>query len=83
MEFFFLMQLCVLQQGQNQHNQYLGDPSVALPPFPEIEFDPSDTLPGDLTLEDVEAFRALYEEHCEVSHSLLFFSNSPLHKLFQ
>ncbi|CAG0880314.1 unnamed protein product [Darwinula stevensoni] len=51
--------------GQSQHNQYLGDPSVALPPFPEIEFDPSDTLPGDLTLEDVEAFRALYEEHCE------------------
>ncbi|KPU79215.1 uncharacterized protein Dana_GF17463, isoform D [Drosophila ananassae] len=43
--------------------QYIGDGSSALPSFPAIELNHS--FNSELTLEDVDTFRALYREHCE------------------
>nr|XP_017026790.1 DNA-binding protein RFX2 isoform X3 [Drosophila kikkawai] len=43
--------------------QYIGDGSSALPSFPAIEL--SHSFNSELTLEDVDTFRALYREHCE------------------
>ncbi|XP_034138002.1 DNA-binding protein RFX2 isoform X6 [Drosophila guanche] len=43
--------------------QYIGDGSSALPSFPPIEL--SHSFSTELTLEDVDTFRALYREHCE------------------
>ncbi|XP_026850884.1 DNA-binding protein RFX2 isoform X1 [Drosophila persimilis] len=43
--------------------QYIGDGSSALPSFPPIEL--SHSFSSELTLEDVDTFRALYREHCE------------------
>ncbi|XP_068155565.1 DNA-binding protein RFX2 isoform X3 [Drosophila tropicalis] len=43
--------------------QYIGDGTSALPSFPPIEL--SHNFNSELTLEDVDTFRALYREHCE------------------
>ncbi|XP_043951416.1 DNA-binding protein RFX2 isoform X5 [Drosophila biarmipes] len=43
--------------------QYIGDGTSALPSFPTIELNHS--FNSELTLEDVDTFRALYREHCE------------------
>ncbi|KAH8351116.1 hypothetical protein KR084_004759 [Drosophila pseudotakahashii] len=43
--------------------QYIGDGTSALPSFPAIELNHS--FNSELTLEDVDTFRALYREHCE------------------
>ncbi|KQS39319.1 uncharacterized protein Dere_GG17288, isoform D [Drosophila erecta] len=43
--------------------QYIGDGTSALPSFPPIELNHS--FNSELTLEDVDTFRALYREHCE------------------
>ncbi|XP_022210772.2 DNA-binding protein RFX2 isoform X2 [Drosophila obscura] len=43
--------------------QYIGDGGSALPSFPPIEL--SHSFSTELTLEDVDTFRALYREHCE------------------
>ncbi|XP_017119189.1 DNA-binding protein RFX2 isoform X4 [Drosophila elegans] len=43
--------------------QFIGDGSSALPSFPAIELNHS--FNSELTLEDVDTFRALYREHCE------------------
>jgi regulatory factor X 1/2/3 len=48
------------------HHQYLGDGSGAIPDFPDIEFPSGLALPEDCTLEDVDTFRSIYREHCEV-----------------
>ncbi|XP_041675395.1 DNA-binding protein RFX2 isoform X8 [Drosophila eugracilis] len=42
---------------------YIGDGTSALPSFPAIELNHS--FNSELTLEDVDTFRALYREHCE------------------
>lgn len=43
--------------------QYIGDGAGAMPVFPAIEL--SHSFHSELTLEDVDTFRALYREHCE------------------
>ena len=60
--------LLMFQQQQNNHQQYIGDSSQAIPDFPRIEFPSHSLLPEDCTLEDVDTFRSIYREHCEVSH---------------
>lgn len=37
-----------------------------MPDFPRIEFPSNTLLPEDCTLEDVDTFRSIYREHCEV-----------------
>ncbi|KAJ1531999.1 hypothetical protein ONE63_000633 [Megalurothrips usitatus] len=53
------------QPQQNNHQQYIGDSSQAMPDFPRIEFPSHSSLPEDCTLEDVDTFRSIYREHCE------------------
>lgn len=53
---------------QSQHQQFLGDGSAAIPDFPEINFN-NETLPEDCSLDDVDTFRSIYREHCEVRKS--------------
>ncbi|XP_030559823.1 DNA-binding protein RFX2 [Drosophila novamexicana] len=43
--------------------QYIGDGAGAMPVFPPIELNHS--FHTELTLDDVDTFRALYREHCE------------------
>ncbi|XP_062122990.1 DNA-binding protein RFX2 isoform X1 [Drosophila sulfurigaster albostrigata] len=43
--------------------QYIGDGAGAMPVFPAIEL--SHSFHSELTLDDVDTFRALYREHCE------------------
>ncbi|XP_017867162.1 PREDICTED: DNA-binding protein RFX2 isoform X1 [Drosophila arizonae] len=43
--------------------QYIGDGAGAMPVFPPIEL--SHSFHSELTLDDVDTFRALYREHCE------------------
>lgn len=50
---------------QSQHHQFLGDGSSAIPDFPEISFT-NGGLPDDCSLDDVDTFRSIYREHCEV-----------------
>jgi regulatory factor X 1/2/3 len=50
-------------QQEHFHRQYLGDVSGAIPDFPDIEFPPGSE---DCTVEDVEIFRNIYRQHCEV-----------------
>lgn len=50
---------------QSQHHQFLGDGSSAIPEFPDITFR-NGTLPSDCTLDDVDTFKSIYREHCEV-----------------
>ncbi|XP_076355816.1 DNA-binding protein RFX2-like [Tachypleus tridentatus] len=48
---------------QHQHQQYLGDASAAIP---NLDLETSSlTLPDDIEIEDVHAFKVLYKEHCE------------------
>ncbi|XP_052121692.1 DNA-binding protein RFX2 isoform X2 [Frankliniella occidentalis] len=54
-----------VQTHQNNHQQYLGDSTQAIPDFPRIEFPSHSLLPEDCTLEDVDTFRSIYREHCE------------------
>ncbi|XP_037910619.1 DNA-binding protein RFX2 isoform X3 [Hermetia illucens] len=44
--------------------QYLGVGTAAIPVFPSINIDQS--LPEDITLDDIDAFRSIYREHCEL-----------------
>jgi regulatory factor X 1/2/3 len=44
----------------------MGDASGAIPDFPDIEFPAGLALPEDCTLDDVDTFRSIYREHCEV-----------------
>ncbi|XKL62591.1 hypothetical protein PGB90_002424 [Kerria lacca] len=50
---------------ESQHHQFLGDGSTAIPDFPEISFR-NGTLPSDCSLDDVDTFRSIYREHCEM-----------------
>ncbi|XP_065211481.1 DNA-binding protein RFX2-like isoform X2 [Planococcus citri] len=50
---------------ESQHNQFLGDGASAIPDFPEITFN-NGTLPEDCSLDDVDTFRSIYREHCEM-----------------
>jgi len=50
---------------QAQYQEYLGDGANAVPQFPDTKFDEIQ-LDDDCTLEDVDAFKHLYREHCEV-----------------
>ncbi|XP_076307567.1 DNA-binding protein RFX2-like isoform X2 [Tachypleus tridentatus] len=52
-----------LAPHQYQHQLYLGDASAAIP---NLDLDSSSfSLPDDIEIEDVHAFRVLYKEHCE------------------
>ncbi|XP_038075077.1 transcription factor RFX3-like isoform X2 [Patiria miniata] len=53
-----------VQTQTQQHQQFLGDASMALPDFGELKFG-STPLPDGVTHDDVKAFQALYREHCE------------------
>jgi len=48
-----------------QDQEYLGDGANAVPEFPDTKFDEIQ-LDDDCTLEDVDTFKNLYREHCEV-----------------
>ena len=50
---------------QQQHMQFLGSASAAIPNFGTIELD-SEPLPDGVSLENIKAFEVLYTEHCEV-----------------
>lgn len=54
---------------QQQHQQFLGDATQALPAFDEIKIG-DDPLPDGLTQDDVIEFESMYREHCEVSSCL-------------
>lgn len=47
-----------------QHLQYLGDASAAVPVLAEVDLSGA-SLPDGLTKKDVEAFRRLYQDHCD------------------
>ncbi|XP_022109748.1 transcription factor RFX3-like isoform X3 [Acanthaster planci] len=53
-----------VQTQTQQHQQFLGDASMALPDFGELKFGTT-PLPEGVTQDDVKAFQALYREHCE------------------
>ena len=57
-----------MQTQTQQHQQFLGDASLALPDFTELKFGTT-PLPDGVTHDDVKAFQSLYREHCEVSES--------------
>ncbi len=50
--------------SQNQHQQFLGDASSAIPTFGSVEF--SNPLPNGITVADIRTFEQLYKEHSEV-----------------
>lgn len=52
------------QQPAQQHLQFLGDASAAVPVLAEVDFG-GGPLPDGLTKKDVEAFRRLYQDHCD------------------
>ena len=56
---------------QQQHQQFLGDATQALPAFDEIKIG-NDPLPEGLTRADVEEFESMYREHCEVGGFLFY-----------
>jgi len=61
------------QQQAQQHLQYLGDTSAALPDFGHVTLAPGEQFPRGVTAEHVIVFEQLYREHCEVCshcHSL-------------
>ncbi|ESO86633.1 hypothetical protein LOTGIDRAFT_235257 [Lottia gigantea] len=51
-------------QSQQQHQQFLGDASLAIPNFDEIDMS-SNPLPEGITIQDVRIFELLYREHAE------------------
>ncbi|XP_071800198.1 transcription factor RFX3-like isoform X2 [Asterias amurensis] len=53
-----------VQTQTQQHQQFLGDASMALPDFTELKFGTT-PLPDGVTHDDVKAFQSLYREHCE------------------
>src|SRR6218665_560918 len=58
---------------QQQHQQFLGDASAAMPEFGHINLLP-DQLPPGLSQKHLLVFEELYKDHCEVS--TMDFSNS-------
>lgn len=52
------------QQPAQQHLQFLGDASAAVPVLAEVDFG-SGPLPDGLSKKDLEAFRRLYQDHCD------------------
>ncbi|PNF43420.1 hypothetical protein B7P43_G13452 [Cryptotermes secundus] len=50
--------------AQHRH-QYLGDASVSMPDFPDVEFPVGSAIPVGFTVKDVATFRNIYREHCE------------------
>ncbi|XP_033116310.1 transcription factor RFX3-like isoform X1 [Anneissia japonica] len=52
------------QTQTQQHQQFLGDASLALPSFDEINFNENE-LPEGITKADIVMFKTLYREHCE------------------
>lgn len=55
----------------NSNHEYLGDGTNAIPEFPDIELPAGYSLPEDCSIEDVDTFRSIYREHCEVNLCLL------------
>ncbi|XP_050023694.1 DNA-binding protein RFX2-like isoform X2 [Dermacentor andersoni] len=47
-----------------QHLQFLGDASAAVPVLAEVDFG-GGPLPEGLAKKDIEAFRRLYQDHCD------------------
>ena len=58
--------------NQQQHQQFLGDASGAIPAFSQIDLG-DEPLPEGITVNHLKVFETLYKEHCEVGDSLLFF----------
>ena len=56
---------------QQQHQQFLGDASGAIPNFEEIDVD-SEPLPEGITMDHVHVFQKMYREHAEVNFHHLF-----------
>lgn len=52
------------QSQAQQHQQFLGDATQALPAFDELKIE-NMPLPEGLTQDDVKEFESLYREHCE------------------
>ena len=53
-------------QAQQQHQQFLGDTSLALPTFGSIDTS-TVPLPDGVSLSDLRTFEKLYKEHAEVN----------------
>ncbi|XP_041359336.1 DNA-binding protein RFX2-like isoform X2 [Gigantopelta aegis] len=51
-------------QPQNQHHQFLGDASAAIPNFEDIDTS-AEPLPEGVTPADVRTFQKIYREHAE------------------
>ena len=77
-------------QPQNQHHQFLGDASTAIPNFEDIDTS-SEPLPEGVTPADVRTFQKIYREHAEVrtweltfslSSTILYFSFLIYYSLF-
>lgn len=56
--------------NQQQHQQFLGDASGAIPAFSQIELG-DEPLPEGITVNHLKVFETLYKEHCEVSDMLV------------
>ena len=66
-----------VSSSQNQqHQQFLGDASTAIPEFGHVELS-SDQLPDGLTLDDVMTFEEIYKDHCEVGVVLFIYLLKP------
>jgi hypothetical protein len=53
--------------SQQQHQQFLGDASGALPNFTEIE--PCNPLPDGISKAELKLLEQMYKDHCEVSET--------------
>ena len=53
-------------QQQQQHLQYLGDTSAALPDFGHVALAPGEQFPRGVNADHILVFEQLYREHCEV-----------------
>ena len=56
---------------QQQHQQFLGDASGAIPNFEEIDVE-SEPLPEGITMDHVHVFQKMYREHAEVNFHHLY-----------
>lgn len=56
--------LGVLTSHQQQHQQFLGDASAAMPEFGHVELS-DDHLPHGITRKHLLVFEELYKDHCE------------------
>ena len=52
---------------QQQHQQFLGDTTAAMPLLERIELGIGETLPDAVGHEHLRAFEDLYKKHCEAS----------------